>query len=77
MPAMLGVVASHSHGPSPCWQGKDAAKLLNSQVDLLRAAPSAVVHHSKAKLAMSPAGLGCVETPGEMRHKVVEVGEAR
>ena len=26
---------------------------------------------------MSALGLGCVETPKERRHKVVEVGEAR
>jgi hypothetical protein len=27
--------------------------------------------------SMSAMGLGCVETPRERRHKVVEVGEAR
>ena len=31
----------------------------------------------KVTLTAVASGLGCVETPGERRHRVVEVGEAR
>ena len=35
------------------------------------------LHRSNSWTGMSAPGLGCVEKPGERRHKVVEIGEAR